>query len=223
MNLLGIAFTAAVVTAAVVYCLLKRLIRFNRRRHLEFLLDSLTILLERYGVEYWLDFGTLLGVFRSGQVIPYDYDVDVSVHADHQGKVEKLIQELPEGFSVKRFRKDVFYKIIHVDHRCSFDIYFCHDLPNGELGHSFSCIVHEGEVECVPYQMYGSFARDLIFPLKKIRWQFEGGERQLDSPAGSHEYLKTLYSHPSSVTHRAFFRERLFIKKSFRARRWTFE
>jgi hypothetical protein len=36
-------------------------------------------LLERHGITHWLDFGTLLGAVRDGEMIPWDYDVDIGM------------------------------------------------------------------------------------------------------------------------------------------------
>ena len=35
--------------------------------------------LNKYGVEYWVDFGTLLGIFREGDILLLDHDVDISI------------------------------------------------------------------------------------------------------------------------------------------------
>lgn len=49
--------------------------------HLQELLEFTSELLERNGIRYWLDFGTLLGAVREGAFIPWDADVDVGIHA----------------------------------------------------------------------------------------------------------------------------------------------
>jgi len=36
-------------------------------------------LLERYGIKYWIDDGTLLGIIREGGLIPWDFDVDLGI------------------------------------------------------------------------------------------------------------------------------------------------
>ena len=48
----------------------------------------------KYNIEYWLDFGTLLGIYRDGEIIPWDYDCDVSAKAEDRPRIEQLLQDL---------------------------------------------------------------------------------------------------------------------------------
>uniref|UniRef100_M4BZH6 LicD/FKTN/FKRP nucleotidyltransferase domain-containing protein n=1 Tax=Hyaloperonospora arabidopsidis (strain Emoy2) TaxID=559515 RepID=M4BZH6_HYAAE len=43
------------------------------------LLTKTSRILKRHNVEYWLDKGTLLGVHRDNELIPWEYDVDLGV------------------------------------------------------------------------------------------------------------------------------------------------
>ena len=36
-------------------------------------------LLEQHNIIYWVDFGTCLGAYRYGGVIPWDWDTDISI------------------------------------------------------------------------------------------------------------------------------------------------
>src|SRR5438105_4459592 len=50
-------------------------------------------LLARHGITHWLDFGTLLGAVRDGQMIPWDFDVDVGIL---ESQLEQLLELSPE-------------------------------------------------------------------------------------------------------------------------------
>jgi LicD family len=47
--------------------------------HLVELMAFTSDLLERHGIVHWLDYGTLLGAVREGELIPWDNDVDFSM------------------------------------------------------------------------------------------------------------------------------------------------
>ena len=50
-----------------------------RRRNLQILVTELCQVLDGAGVKYWLDFGSLLGVHRDGDLILHDNDVDIAI------------------------------------------------------------------------------------------------------------------------------------------------
>ena len=43
------------------------------------MLHDVTEILDKYNVEYWLDFGTLLGIVRENRILPWDDDMDISI------------------------------------------------------------------------------------------------------------------------------------------------
>lgn len=56
---------------------------------------------EEAGVFYWLEFGTLLGVYRDGRLIEHDTDIDVGVFIDqHKPALEESL--LKYGFKKKK-------------------------------------------------------------------------------------------------------------------------
>ncbi len=67
----------------------------------EFLLTPIQILnrtcktLGEAGVEYWLCNGTLLGIIRDGELIPWDNDLDIAVHQG--GMRNRVIEALISG------------------------------------------------------------------------------------------------------------------------------
>lgn len=56
------------------------------------LLKNITSLVESAGIPYWLDGGALLGLVRSGALIPHDYDLDIGVFVESQPQIEALRQ-----------------------------------------------------------------------------------------------------------------------------------
>lgn len=47
-------------------------------------------ILEKCGVRYWLEGGSLLGAARNGDIIPWDYDVDIGIYEEDIKKCEWL-------------------------------------------------------------------------------------------------------------------------------------
>lgn len=64
-------------------------------RQLE-ILKEIDIICKRYGIEYWLDGGTLLGALRHGGFIPWDDDLDIGMTLENYNRFKKVANELPE-------------------------------------------------------------------------------------------------------------------------------
>lgn len=62
---------------------------------LKYILSNITDVFEAHSVEYWLDYGTLLGAMLDGDVIPWDSDGDVSFLRDDPN-VDRAILKLKE-------------------------------------------------------------------------------------------------------------------------------
>ncbi len=84
--------------------------------------------LESQGVRYWLEGGTLLGAARNGDIIPWDYDVDIGMYKEDIPKSDRLLKgDLnpyvdKNGFVWERAREGDFYRVhfsqtnrLHVD------------------------------------------------------------------------------------------------------------
>ena len=89
------------------------------------MLRDVTSILDKHKIEYYLDFGTLLGAVREKGFIPWDDDMDISLvnQADYK-KIPAVLKEIEKSFkyktrlytfedSIKRCKKD-----------CDEDIYF---------------------------------------------------------------------------------------------------
>ena len=59
----------------------------------EFLLEVKEIL-DKAGIEFWIDFGTLLGFYRQGDFLETDPDIDIGVKREYQDKVVAVAPQL---------------------------------------------------------------------------------------------------------------------------------
>ncbi|NWV19830.1 FKRP protein, partial [Origma solitaria] len=86
--------------------------------------------LDSAGVRYWLEGGSLLGAVRSGDIIPWDYDVDLGFYLEDGPKCRWLASvmttgeplEDPEGFFWEKAAEGEFFRVhfsrvnrLHVD------------------------------------------------------------------------------------------------------------
>lgn len=78
----------------------------NARRLANSVID-VARLLEKYNVEYWLDYGALLGIIRENRLLPWDNDVELSCWSD------SLKPEIIRAISVELNKSgyDVYYSI----------------------------------------------------------------------------------------------------------------
>ncbi len=57
-------------------------------------LKDITTLLDAHGIIYWIDWGTCLGAYRYGGIIPWDWDIDISILEDDHDNVKKILSSL---------------------------------------------------------------------------------------------------------------------------------
>lgn len=64
------------------------------------MLYKLVNILEKHGVTYWLEGGTLLGAYRHGAFIPWDDDIDISVPIRDQPMLLSKVREEAAGWGI---------------------------------------------------------------------------------------------------------------------------
>lgn len=87
-------------------------------------------ILEEHGVEYFLDYGTLLGFVRDGGPLPWDYDLDIGILTNHSN----VLREIKEEYSRKRIfieetTAPMCFRFIDRKHRLGLDVW-CYDEMN---------------------------------------------------------------------------------------------
>lgn len=83
----------------------------DTRRHMTDLLLRAVTILERNGIQYWLDKGTLLGIYRDKGLIPWEYDVDLGVMNETCNAISKLKSEFLTSDLIAYDRSD------HIAHK----------------------------------------------------------------------------------------------------------
>lgn len=63
----------------------------------EYLLRCVATSLSKYNIEWLLGFGTILGIYRDGSLIPYDTDVDILSFVEHEASITtKVVDDLKQ-------------------------------------------------------------------------------------------------------------------------------
>lgn len=67
----------------------------EKRRILRTMVQNISKVFDKYDVKYWLDYGTLLGAYRMGDVLPHDHDADMSFLVT--SNISQAFQELAKS------------------------------------------------------------------------------------------------------------------------------
>lgn len=79
------------------------------------LLREVKRVLDKYGVEFWLDAGTMLGAVREGRFLPWEHDIDlITWDTNLSGSVKRLIAT---ELSDKRFQVNLFRDKMNIQDR----------------------------------------------------------------------------------------------------------
>lgn len=134
--------------------------------------------LEEFGVRYWLEGGSLLGAMRSGDILPWDYDVDVGIFREDIKRCPWLVQAeshspvVDEGYVWEKAREGNFFRV------------------------QFSHINHL-HVDLFPfYSRNGTMTKDTWFPTHKQDREFP---EHFLRPLSSIEFLGRQVSAPNNI------------------------
>lgn len=165
---------------------------------------AIDALLEEAGVAHWLEYGTLLGAYRHGSMIPWDHDVDIGILAkDHNNALKALRNLDPDKYEVQDLsscrKPDSFMRVLIKEENTYVDLY--------HFEHKDNALWYTYTFENSPWIPEGFRARELdaikpfdpalIFPLKKAEY----GGKEVRVPNNWEEILKFKYGNiePSKV------------------------
>jgi hypothetical protein len=155
-------------------------------------------ILKAHGIPFWVDCGTLLGAYRYGGIIPWDWDLDIAVLQPEFENVRHALSALdPERFDVQdwsgRECPKTYLKVYVKGTTCLIDIYHFAIDEEAKAVHS---VFSNEKCPFLPESMKIRERRyviatpfDHIFPLKKA--YFDGIE--VPVPAKTREYLQQRY------------------------------
>lgn len=143
--------------------------------------------LEQLGVEYWMDWGTLLGARREGTIIAHDNDADIGMMRSEFRKLQDYFEQhhpFLQGMTLKRVKKEIQLWRVYGG-RGWVDVFVYDEHQPGMLTmtsmnnvkHSCACSLGHGT------------SRDTVFPLSRLQF----GEVTAPAPAQVDAYLDHLY------------------------------
>ncbi|CAG9466567.1 unnamed protein product [Pedinophyceae sp. YPF-701] len=160
--------------------------RVNRLRKM--LLEVSPVLDQACGDAWWVDFGSLLGIYRDGDLIPYDNDVDICVlNPDWEALYETLQTALEPEYRVRWTTpsEDPTVRWIRVlSPMCMIDIYGAHcDVGATAAGRGATVHVELGHGD------QNDMAADMVLPTRRM--DFRGV--QIGVPSQVEELLRYRY------------------------------
>jgi hypothetical protein len=141
-------------------------------------LKEVIALFEANQIPYWIDCGTCLGAYRYGGIIPWDWDIDLSIFIDDHENVKRVLSQLdPDKYQIQDWSSysvpKSFLKLYVKETKNFIDIYhYGINEKERKVGYVFtymdSPFPHswkEAELKCIKPLKY-----EEMFPLKKANF-----------------------------------------------------
>jgi len=71
----------------------------------------ITGVLDRLGIDYWFDYGALLGTIRGQAFIPWDTDIEINFRYTNQNTIKKLVMYLKLFYNIESEIKEYYISI----------------------------------------------------------------------------------------------------------------
>ncbi len=202
----------------------RRNVRFNIKSSLEQTFLDVATVLNNHQIDWFLDYGTLLGWYRDGAIMVHEFDVDVAVHRDALPQVFAAIKMLPRGYYLKKPRHGNFskwngfsIKIRHRWRRGNLDIFIYYPFKDATICQGKACRFENGVVvNCVPKEGFEERSASLFFPLKQAQMTVLGQTIPCLVPQQTERYIQALYGDDLRPDMAGLFGNRWFIKRFWR-------
>lgn len=91
-------------------------------------------ILDKAGIRFWLDWGTLLGAVRDGKFIPWDHDIDLAMWSEFRKKRDACVAEfVKDGWKVYAHHPGTLKIRLNGQPPAGLDLY-CYEESNEEAG-----------------------------------------------------------------------------------------
>lgn len=175
-----------------------------RDRQLKFnvLLQKIVNILEQNNLDYWLDFGTLLGAVRHKGFVPWDDDADIGIFEKDFKTIWSLLQkEMTKmgnnyvfddyGERSYKFDSGQLMAIRDLDESVFVDIYTYREIPekNGALRCEGFNKPNEDNFKSIYKNYSRPFPKEALSPFKKMRFE----DREYNVPNDYDAYLQARY------------------------------
>ncbi len=161
-------------------------------------LKDIVSLLEAHNIIYWIDFGTCLGAYRYGGIIPWDWDIDIAILQEDHENVKRILSTLsPENYQIQDWssytKPKTLLKLFIKETKNFIDIMHYkidEDKKNISYIFTFADSPFPQSWKRADIEAQKPFTYEQIFPLKKAK--FDG--LTIWAPNQTVDFLKSRYS-----------------------------
>jgi len=157
-------------------------------------LYALSNVFDELNLQWWLEYGTLLGAIRDNDFISHDVDIDIGLfHDDYSPEIEKIF--LKYGFVKKRafliddglYGREETYSYNGVD----VDLFYFKKNGNKLIGYGFKPAEGMTSANTIK-KMGGLLVREITFPYEGLKsYMFKG--IKVFIPSNAQEHLSAFY------------------------------
>jgi len=184
--------------APVIALLNKSIPQEKKKRGIQKLIDKLTKLFEKNNLNYFVDYGTLLGIYRKGDIIPWDNDCDIGIYVKSGKEIDRILKLLksfcsfPEMYNYKLICWHTYIlrnKCLVIDTNnkthCNITFYFDSRKNDKKIHTIFST-----QKQNFKYNRHVS--KKIVFPLKKVTMDNKY-KTVVNVPNNTEKFLKIHY------------------------------